>query len=165
MAADQLSVEDQLSLVIDVERDSWKGKEGSAIGCSVDNVAFYNSLAKRLHQNNSLAIHYLELNGEVVAANLGIHFGTSLLLWKLGYRDEFKKISPGGLLMQSLLQHIDENPRIKRIDLMTNESWYSNWNMQWRPFYDLYIYRLSIKSVYLFTMQTLKSKLKKYLNR
>ena len=159
----ELSVEDQLKLVIDVEHASWKGEQGTAIACSDKNVIFYTKLVQRLSERGWLAIHYLKVNNVVVAANLGIRFNSSLLLWKLGYRDEFKKLSPGGLLMEKLLQHIDQDKSLKRIDLMTNESWYNNWNMQWRPFYDLYVFKKSSKALYILTLQMMKITFKRIL--
>lgn len=164
-ADDELSVEEQLRLVIDVEHASWKGEKGSAIACSDQNIKFYENLVQRLNQMGWLAIHYLKVNNVVVAANLGIRFNSSLLLWKLGYRDEFKKLSPGGLLMEKLLQHIDQDKSLNRVDLMTNESWYNNWNMHWRPFYDVYIFKKSPLGIYLFILQKIKTIVKRVVKR
>lgn len=155
----------QMDIVIEAEKNSWKGDAGTAIACSKNNIRFYHELVKRLNDKGWLAIHYLKLNDHIIAANLGIMFGGSLLLWKLGYRDDFKHLSPGGLLMEKLLQHTDSNEQIKRIDLMTNESWYNNWNMQWRPFYDLYVYKKHPLAIYLEIMQRGKILLKKMLKR
>lgn len=154
----------QMDIVIETEKNSWKGDAGTAIACSANNIRFYHALVKRLSDKGWLAIHYLKLNDDIIAANLGIMFGGSLLLWKLGYRDEFKHISPGGLLMEKLLQYT-AGKNIKRIDLMTNESWYNNWNMQWRPFYDVYVYKKHPLAVYLGIMQRCKIFLKKRLKR
>lgn len=155
----------QMDIVIETEKNSWKGGAGTAIACSENNIRFYHALVKRLNHKGWLAIHYLKLNDDIIAANLGIMFGGSLLLWKLGYRDDFKHLSPGGLLMEKLLQYTAGNEQIKRIDLMTNESWYNNWNMQWRPFYDLYVYKRHPLAIYLGIMQRCKIFLKKRLKR
>lgn len=155
----------QMDIVIEAEKNSWKGEAGTAIACSANNIRFYHALVKRLSDKGWLAIHYVKLNDDIIAANLGIMFGGSLLLWKLGYRDEFKQLSPGGLLMEKLLQHIDGNGQVKRIDLMTNESWYNNWNMQWRPFYDMYVYKKHPLAIYLGIMQRCKIFLKQRLKR
>jgi CelD/BcsL family acetyltransferase involved in cellulose biosynthesis len=159
------SPSEQLDIVIDIEKNSWKGTEGTAIACSANNIRFYHALVQRLSDKGWLAIHYLKLNDNIIAANLGINFSNSLLLWKLGYQDEFKHLSPGGLLMEKLLQHVDGNVQINRIDLMTNESWYNNWNMQWRPFYDMYVYKKHPLAIYLGIMQRCKIFLKQRLKR
>lgn len=155
----------QMQIVIDTERLSWKGQAGSAIACSEKNVRFYHALAQRLAEQGWLRVHYLQVNHHIIAANMGILFAGNLLLWKLGYDEQHRKLSPGGILIEELLRNVDGDKNISRFDLMTNEDWYNNWNMQWRPFYDLYIYTWHPASLYLAAMQKLKIRIKKLLKR
>lgn len=155
----------QMQSVIDTELLSWKGPAGSAIACSEKNVQFYLKVAENLARQGHLCVHTLTLGEKVIAANMGILYAGNLLLWKLGYDEAYRKLSPGGILIEELLKEVENNPQIERIDLMTNEDWYNNWNMQWRPFYDLYIYPRHPVAVLLAGLQKAKIIAKRLLKR
>ncbi len=160
-----LTPSEQLDLVIEIEKSGWKGQEGTAIACSENTKRFYQKLVNNLHKEGWLYCHFLKVDGEVLAGNLGVLFANSLLLWKLGYSEAHSKISPGGILMERLLMSIDGNTSVTRIDLMTNEDWYNNWNMEWRPFFHVNVYRKSIIGSYLKAMNLLKKIVKKIVKR
>jgi len=160
-----LTSNEQLDLVMEIEKSGWKGREGTAIACSENTTKFYRKLVESLHKEGWLYCHFLKVDGEVLAGNLGVLFANSLLLWKLGYSESHSKMSPGGILMERLLMSVDGNDSVSRIDLMTNEGWYNNWNMEWRPFFHVNVYRKSIVGSYLKAMNRLKKRVKKIVKR
>ena len=123
-----------------VEAASWKGNEGTAIQGSPDLMQFYRALTTRLAQAGWLEWHILEAEGTTLAANLAIRLGHVLLLWKLGYDEAHRRLSPGSLLMERLIERAVADDGLDEINLMTDQPWYDNWQMQKRTCYDLTIY-------------------------
>ena len=154
----------KLDIVCKLEDSGWKGRDGTSILKNIEDYDFYKRLISKLDKTYNLFFHFLMIEGEVVAANLGIRQGDKVLLWKLAYDEAFKKISPGGLLLEKLISHLSETKEIKIIDLMTNENWYNNWNMSWRPFHNVFIFKASMKGHYLKSIFILKKLLKSVFN-
>lgn len=151
----------ELQTFMTVESSGWKGSEGSAILCQPQDVAFFSDVVTDLNSSGSVYFHHLKVDDRVVASNLGLLFKNTLLLWKLGYDDEFKKLSPGNLLIENLIKHHENDETPPAIDLMTNETWYNNWGMNWRPFYNGFIFKPSIEGVLQYGFYRLKFFIKK----
>lgn len=132
---------DRLSDFMPVEASGWKGREGTAIQSSDELIAFYASLAQRLAQQGWLEWHFLRMDGNTIAANLGVRFGHGLLLWKLGYDEDARRYSPGGMLFQNLLDRSFIDPELNEINLLTEAPWYDNWRMARREYVGLRYYR------------------------
>lgn len=131
----------QLSEFIPVEASGWKGRRGTAIQMSSDLIAFYTTLTTRFADAGWLEWHFLKAQGQVIAANLAIHFNRSIIVWKLGYDENYKRYSPGGMLFQFLLDRVFADPDIDEINLLTNASWYDNWKMEKREYYRIRFYK------------------------
>jgi len=152
---------EMLNLVADMEDTGWKGRACTSIKSSSVDYDFYEKLVIRLNETNNLYFHFLEVDGEIVAGNLGVLHGKKVLLWKLAYNESCKKYSPGGVLLEYLIQkHAGDND-INTVDLMTNESWYNNWNMNWRPFQTIYLFKPGLLGLYLYCLTFIKILAKK----
>jgi CelD/BcsL family acetyltransferase involved in cellulose biosynthesis len=130
----------QLSEFIPVEASGWKGRAGTAIQQSSDLIAFYTTLTRRLAEAGWLEWHFLRAEGHTIAANLAIHFNRAIFVWKLGYDEKYRRLSPGGMLFQFLLDQAFADPDIDEVNLLTNASWYDNWKMEEREYYRIRIY-------------------------
>ncbi len=119
-----------------VEAASWKGETETAIQCSPVLMNFYGDLVKYLRRAGWLEWQFLETEGRPIAANLCIRLRRSLFLWKLGYDAEYSRCSPGSLLLEHVVRQASVEGSIDEIDLMTNQPWYNNWEMVWRPYLD-----------------------------
>jgi len=131
----------QLPDFIPVEASGWKGRSGTAIQKSSDLTKFYTTLTARLADAGWLEWHFLRAEGRVMAANLAIHFNRSIIVWKLGYDENNRRYSPGGMLFQFLLDRAFADPDLDEINLLTNASWYDNWRMQERKYYRIRLYQ------------------------
>jgi len=131
----------QLSEFIPVEASGWKGRSGSAIQKSPDLIAFYTTLTTRLADAGWLEWHFLRAEGQAIAANLAVRFSHSIFVWKLGYDEDYRRFSPGGMLFQSLVDRAFADPDVDEINLLTNEPWYDNWRMNEREFYRIRLYK------------------------
>jgi len=131
----------QLPEFLPVEAAGWKGREGTAIQKSSALVAFYTTLTMRLADAGWLEWHFLRAEGRAIAANLGVRFNRSIIVWKLGYDEGYRQCSPGGMLFQSLLDRAFADPDIEEVNLLTDASWYDNWRMDEREYYRIRLYR------------------------
>ena len=157
-----LSSLEKLEIVCKLEDSGWKGRDKTSILKNTEDYDFYKRLISKLEKTDKLFFHFLLIEEKVIAANLGIKQGDKILLWKLAYDEAFKKVSPGGLLLENLIFHLSESQEFKTIDLMTNESWYNNWNMSWRPFYNVFIFKNSVKGNYLKIVFLIKKLIKSF---
>jgi len=123
-----------------VEAASWKGEIETAIQCSPLLLDFYRDLTLQLHRTGWLEWQFLETDGHPIAANLCIRLRRSLFVWKLGYDAEYSRCSPGSLLLEHVVCQASVDRTIDEIDLMTNQPWYNNWDMTWRPYNDFAAY-------------------------
>ncbi len=123
-----------------VEAASWKGDIATAIQCSPRLMDFYGDLARGLHRAGWLEWQFLDTEGHDIAANLCIRLRRSLILWKLGYDADYSRCSPGGMLLEHVIRQASREGTVDEIDLTTNQPWYNNWGMSWRPYNDLTAY-------------------------
>jgi hypothetical protein len=130
----------QLSQFLPVEASGWKGRGGTAIQTSEDLTAFYTALTARLVEAGWLEWHFLQAEGRTIAANLAVRFNRSIIVWKLGYDERYRRYSPGGMLFQALLDRAFGDPDVDEIDLLTQASWYDLWRMQERSYYRIRFY-------------------------
>ncbi len=131
----------QLAEFIPVEAAGWKGRDGTAIQKASELIAFYTTLTTRLAGAGWLEWHFLRAEGRVIAANLAIRFNRSVIVWKLGYDEDYRQCSPGGMLFQSLLDRAFADPDIDEVNLLTDALWYDNWNMEERTYHRIRFYR------------------------
>jgi CelD/BcsL family acetyltransferase involved in cellulose biosynthesis len=120
-----------------VEAANWKGDIATAIQCSPQLLDFYGDLTRGLHRAGWLEWQFLDTDGHDIAANLCIRLRRSLFVWKLGYDADYSRCSPGGMLLEHVVRQASEDGTIDQIDLTTNQPWYDNWGMSWRPYNDL----------------------------
>jgi len=123
-----------------VEVANWKGQAGSAIIQSSDLINFYSQLADRLTKRGWLEWHFLMAEGKTIAGNLAIRCGRNIIVWKLGYDEDYAKCGPGTLLYEQAIKRAFTCNTIDKIDLTTDPVWANNWKMQKREFHNLWIY-------------------------
>lgn len=123
-----------------VEASGWKGRSGSAIGKSTELTDFYTTLTERLSRSGMLRWECLYGDRKLIAANLCVRFGGTIVIWKLGYDEDFRKYSPGGILFKHVLERAFSDDGIEEFNLMSDTAWQTNWNPKQRNYFDLFIY-------------------------
>jgi CelD/BcsL family acetyltransferase involved in cellulose biosynthesis len=91
LASDGAAVEKFLAL----EAKGWKGAQRTALRADAGLAAFTRSMLAGLARENKLAIHWLELDGEALAAGVMLRSGTRAFYWKTAYEESFAEYSPG----------------------------------------------------------------------
>jgi CelD/BcsL family acetyltransferase involved in cellulose biosynthesis len=123
-----------------VEASGWKGARGSAIAKSPLLTAFYATLVERLREAGWLEWQIMTGDGLTLAANLSIRMPRSIVVWKLGYNDDYSRCSPGSILLEEIVKRESAGGVIEEINLTTDLPWYDNWEMRKRTYYTARFY-------------------------
>ena len=97
-------IDELVDALIRVEASGWKGREGTAIASEPEAVRLYRAFAHAAAEHGWLRLYALELDGEVIAADLGCAAGGIGFLVKTGFDESFGKLSPGLVLRAKVLE-------------------------------------------------------------
>ncbi len=128
-----------------LESSGWKGKQGTAIHCDNAQGRFYISvLENACRQNEGLVYEYL-FNDQVVAMNLFLRRGATLVALKTTYDEKMKVFSPAFLLKQEELQQIFSGGIIQRMEFFGKVmDWHSRWTDKRRTLYHITVFRCKL---------------------
>lgn len=91
---------------VSVEASGWKHATGTALSDDTRAASLYRRFAHAAAARGWLRLHLLELDGEVLAADLGCVMGDQAFLIKTGFAPEHAKRSPGLVLRGEVLRHL-----------------------------------------------------------
>ncbi|QDV45135.1 hypothetical protein Enr13x_50090 [Stieleria neptunia] len=83
---------------VDLEASGWKGREGTALACQSESLAFFLEMVDRFGQQDSIRFGRLTLDGAPVAMLVDLHSGDHVSGYKTTYDERFAEYSPGFLL-------------------------------------------------------------------
>jgi hypothetical protein len=132
--------DEELVRFMEVEATSWKCAKGSAL-CQCDALgAFYSALTRRLKELGWLEWHFLQAEGKTVAANLAIRINRSLIILKTCYDESYAPFSPGTVLFGKMFERAFSSGQVDEVNLLTDYSWNQNWQVEKRPYYNLFVF-------------------------
>jgi hypothetical protein len=85
------------------EARSWKGRGGTAVACDPKVVKLHDDFARAVGAQNALSIYELKLDGKTIAMSVNIMFDRKTIFWKTSFDEEYKRFSPGNLLIKEFL--------------------------------------------------------------
>ncbi len=106
----------RLDEALDIEMNSWKGCEDSAIRCHPTIERFYTEWARHLNDCSLFRLYVLRLDGVAIAFDMGGVAAGCYRSQKISYRSEFAPLSPGHVLNQLLIRHLMAEGTIHAID-------------------------------------------------
>jgi CelD/BcsL family acetyltransferase involved in cellulose biosynthesis len=101
-----------------VECRSWKGSKGSAVLTSPQVFDFYCRQARQLAEWGQLQLTFLELDGYPIAFEYGWNAKGVYCSPKVGYDEQFRRLTPGQLLRHELLQRFFADPEQRLFDFV-----------------------------------------------
>ena len=112
-----------------VEASGWKGTggTGSAIRLDLSRLAFYRALAHDFGHGDGCEINALFAEDRCIAAELCIRAGESYAALKIGYDEDYARLSPGHLLHAHTLERCCQDPGIRRYDQLSDAGWLAAW--------------------------------------
>jgi CelD/BcsL family acetyltransferase involved in cellulose biosynthesis len=99
-----------------VECRSWKGERGTAVLKSPKAFEFYCRQARQLAEWGQLQLTYLELGGRAIAFEYGWNAKGVYCSPKVGYDEEFRRLTPGQLLRYELIERFFADPDQRLFD-------------------------------------------------
>lgn len=115
---------------LDVEASGWKGRggTGSAIGLHKRLLAFYGDLAHGFEGGEGCEINALFAEGRCIAAEYCMRTGVAYACLKIGFDEDYARLSPGHLLHARTLERCCSDPGIKRYDQLSDAEWLDVWH-------------------------------------
>jgi CelD/BcsL family acetyltransferase involved in cellulose biosynthesis len=108
----------------EIEKASWKGAVGSAMGMSDAISRFYLDLAERMSRLGRFQLHFLNFNGQKIAFDYCLPYKGNFNVLKTGYNPAFSVHSPGRVLHVKVLRSLYNQGKFKICDLLgTRDSW------------------------------------------
>ncbi|MDQ4123391.1 MAG: GNAT family N-acetyltransferase [Acidobacteriota bacterium] len=87
----------------ELEARSWKGRNGTAVACDPKVVKLHDDFARAVAAKNALFIYELKFDGKTIAMSINIMYDRKTIFWKTSYDEEYKRFSPGNLLIPEFL--------------------------------------------------------------
>jgi CelD/BcsL family acetyltransferase involved in cellulose biosynthesis len=91
-------VEAWLAEFLRLETSGWKGRQGTALGCTDIDREFFLAVAREAFRRGRLMLLGLEVNGRPVAHLLNFLAGEGSFAFKVAFDEEYASYSPGVLL-------------------------------------------------------------------
>ena len=103
-----------------LEASGWKGREGTAILSNPADVLFYRSLAFAAADAGALRIATLREDGRLLAYELCVVGGDSVLAMKVGYDESRSRMQPGHMVALMNIRDACADPAIAWYDMLGN---------------------------------------------
>lgn len=123
-----------------IERQSWKGRERTAIACSPRLRAFYSEWARSNALSGQLSLYFLRLGERAIAFHYGIASGQTYYLPKVGFDEALGDCSPGQVLMDLVVRDLIQRGTTRFDFLGPSMAWKRDWTRQTRPHHWLYLF-------------------------
>lgn len=114
-------LEERLEQCWMISSKTWKYRAGSSIASDEHRIAFYNAIG--CSSQDWLVLGMLYLDNNPIAFEYNLLYKGCVYNLKLGFDEEFSKISPGIVLRLSMLEWVFEND-VERYDYMGNAADY-----------------------------------------
>jgi hypothetical protein len=116
-----------------LEAGGWKGDAGSAISIDEKARRFYTELVEVAGENGYLLMYYLEANGSLLAAHLGLSYRGTYYSPKLAYAEGFSQFAPGHLIISEILKDCLLRG-VRTYDITgPDDEWKMRWTNSLRP--------------------------------
>lgn len=107
-----LAAKDDVALWIEaflaLEKDGWKGKAGSALGCDPHLTEFLKAAATGAHAAGKLNFHRLDLDGKPIAMLINFLAAPGGFSFKIAFDEDYARYSPGVLIERYNLQILED---------------------------------------------------------
>jgi hypothetical protein len=135
-----------LQKYFELEARSWKGRGGTAVTCDPKVAGLHDDFARAAaaETRNALFIYELKLDGKTIAMSLNIMYGRQTVFWKTSYDEDYKRFSPGNLLIREFLADAIRNDSVE-LDMLSPATGYKRvWASGEREHAALYVFRRGI---------------------
>lgn len=140
-------VDAMIETAFEIERHSWKGRQGTALAIDTWRGAFFRRYASNAAADGSLRMAFMRINGVAVAMQLGVVCAHRHWILKIGYDDRHARCSPGNLLMAHVIGQAAEAGLQSVEFLGACEAWTLAWTAQHRACVSLRTYPPTVRGI------------------
>lgn len=144
-AADPRALSIALDEFVGVEASGWKGQSGTAIRSDPRLMAFYRALVDGFTQTESVQINLLRVGGECIAGQFCLKVDRSLYNLKIGYREDYARLSPGNMLLEHVLKRELEGGHVDVMNLIADSSWQHHWRPRVHKLFTAYAFNHTLR--------------------
>ncbi len=143
---DCADINDAYKKLLFIEEKSWKHNHGTAISSIKERRDFFEKLCAGAYEKGRLHLHFLSLDNEPIAYNLGLIKDNKYLYLRTSFNDEFRKFGPATVLRAKLIEEMIHN-NIQYFDFPAEPyEWEKQWTSELRWHKSLMIYNNTIKA-------------------
>ena len=125
-----------------LESLGWKGGEGTAVRSDNEQGAFYRAVLTDYCSRGKGRIYRYFAGDQVIAMQICIERGDTLVFLKTAYDETYTRYSPGILLKRAIFEHLFDEGRIKKIEFYgALLEWQRRWTDDVRTLYHVNCYR------------------------
>ena len=125
-----------------MESTGWKATDGTAVQSNNIQGKFYTDLLETFCRAGCGRIYYLTFNDTIVAMDLCIHQGSTLVILKTTYDENYKDYSPAMLMHQELFRTLFQAGDFQRIEFYGKVmDWHLRWTEEIRTMYHVNVCR------------------------
>jgi hypothetical protein len=130
-----------------LETAGWKAGMGTAVQPDNAQGRFYAAMLRNFCASGRGRIWRLRFGDKVVAMDLCIEAGDTLVILKTAFDPEYRNVSPAFLMRQEAFRQVFDEGRLRRIEFYGRMmEWHTRWTEQSRTLYHMNIYRWAIIS-------------------
>lgn len=125
-----------------LESKGWKSQQGTAVSEKNDQGRFYRDLLETFCERGEGSIFQLRINGQVVASDLCLNRGETMVLLKTAYDEEWSAYSPAFLMREDVMRYLFASGEITSYEFYGPLMDYQlRWTDQVRTLYHLTCFR------------------------
>lgn len=130
-----------------MESAGWKAGMGTAVHPDNDQGRFYAEMLANFCRLGRCRIWRLMFDDKIVAMDLCIEAGGTLVILKTAFDPEFRNVSPAFLMRHEAFQPLFREGRIRRVEFYGRMmEWHTRWTDQFRTLYHANVYRWTMVS-------------------
>ena len=115
---------------LEIEARGWKGREGTALSSAPEDREFFIEMTREGFARKRVMLLSLYAEDRPIAVKCNLLSGAGSFAFKIGFDEEFEKLSPGALLELENIRVLHEHPEIEWMDscaspvhFMINRMW------------------------------------------
>ncbi len=125
-----------------LETAGWKAGMGTAVHPDNPQGRFYEAMLRNFCALGRGRIWRLKFGDKVVAMDLCIEAGDTMVVLKTAFDPEYRNVSPAFLMRQDAFRQVFDEGRLRRIEFYGRMmEWHTRWTEQSRTLYHANIYR------------------------
>lgn len=155
---DSSAISEAYNHILSIEKKSWKHKQRTAISSIKKQQEFYRFFCASAHENKWLHLHFLFLNNNPIAYDLGLIKCNTYWYLKTSFIEEFRQFSPATILRSKLIEKLI-NSGIKFFDFPGDPyEWERQWTEEVKWHKSLLIYNNTFQAQFISLYEKLKSR-------